>query len=326
MELLQPGLGLLVWTLLAFLIVFYILKKFAWTPILATLKERETGIADAITSAEKIKVEMANLKNENEAILFKAREERATVLKEAKEQSDKMIAEAKDKAKSEYDKILADAQLAIEHQKNAALIEVKNQVGTLVIEVAQQVLRRELNSKTEQENLLDLAVEQNILEDNYKDTQYLLADCTQSKDFLNILKSPIIQSEKKKTILAAVVKEHIQPLTNLFINLLITKGRERDLAEIVESFEILYNELKGISKVKLTTAIAISDSVKNMIIEKVQEGQKLTRIKLETVVDDKILGGFLIEFNNNLIDASISKELKEIKKQFEGNVFKPSIR
>ena len=154
MELLTPGLGLLVWTLLAFLIVFYILKKFAWTPILATLKERETGITDAIATAEKIKVEMANLKNENEAILFKAREERATVLKEAKEQSDKMIAEAKDKAKSEYDKILADAQLAIEHQKNAALIEVKNQVGTLVIEVAQQVLRRELSNKTEQESFI----------------------------------------------------------------------------------------------------------------------------------------------------------------------------
>ena len=154
MELLTPGLGLLVWTLLAFLIVFYILKKFAWTPILATLKERETGITDAIATAEKIKVEMANLKNENEAILLKAREERATVLKEAKEQSDKMIAEAKDKAKSEYDKILADAQLAIEHQKNAALIEVKNQVGTLVIEVAQQVLRRELSNKTEQESFI----------------------------------------------------------------------------------------------------------------------------------------------------------------------------
>ena len=154
MELLQPGLGLLVWTLLAFLIVFYILKKFAWKPILATLKERETGIADAIASAEKIKIEMANLKNENEAILLKAREERATVLKEAKEQSDKMIAEAKDKAKGEYDKILADAQQAIEHQKNAALIEVKNQVGTLVIEVATQVLRRELSNKAEQESFI----------------------------------------------------------------------------------------------------------------------------------------------------------------------------
>ncbi len=158
MELLQPGLGLLVWTLLAFLIVFYILKKFAWKPILATLKERETGIADAIASAEKIKIEMAQMKSENEAILQKAREERATVLKEAKEQSDKMIGEAKDKAKAEYDKILADAQLAIQQQKNEALTEVKNQVGTLVIEVATQVLRRELANKAEQETFIEQVV------------------------------------------------------------------------------------------------------------------------------------------------------------------------
>ena len=158
MDLLQPGLGLLVWTLLAFLIVFYILKKFAWKPILSTLKERETGIADAIASAEKIKIEMAQMKNENEAILQKAREERATVLKEAKEQSDKMISEAKDKAKAEYDKILADAQLAIQQQKNEALTEVKNQVGTLVIEVATQVLRRELANKAEQETFIEQVV------------------------------------------------------------------------------------------------------------------------------------------------------------------------
>ncbi len=158
MELLQPGLGLLVWTLLAFLIVFYILKKFAWKPILATLNERETGIADAIASAEKIKIEMAQMKSENEAILQKAREERATVLKEAKEQSDKMIGEAKDKAKAEYDKILADAQLAIQQQKNEALTEVKNQVGTLVIEVATQVLRRELANKAEQETFIEQVV------------------------------------------------------------------------------------------------------------------------------------------------------------------------
>jgi len=154
MELLQPGLGLLVWTLLAFLIVFYILKKFAWKPILQTLNERETGIADAIASAEKIKIEMAQLKNENEALLQKAREERATLLKEAKEQSDKMIGEAKDKAKSEYDKILADAQLAIQQQKNAAITEVKNSVGSLVVEVATQVLRRELSNKAEQESFI----------------------------------------------------------------------------------------------------------------------------------------------------------------------------
>lgn len=154
MQLLQPGLGLLFWTFLVFVIVFVILKKFAWKPILSTLKERETGIAEAIATAEKTKAEMAQLKAENEALLQKALEERAALIKEAKEQSDKMIAEAKDKAKAEYDKILADAQAAIWQQKNAAITDVKNQVGALVVEVSEKILRRELSNKAEQENYI----------------------------------------------------------------------------------------------------------------------------------------------------------------------------
>jgi len=154
MELLQAGLGLLVWTSIAFIIVFIILKKFAWKPLLAALKERETGIADAISSAEKVKLEMASLKNENEALMNQAREERAVMIKEAKLASDKMISEAKDKAKAEYDRIIADAQQAINQQKNAALTDVKNQVGALVIEVSEKILRRELANKSEQENYI----------------------------------------------------------------------------------------------------------------------------------------------------------------------------
>ena len=121
MDLLNPNFGLLIWTLIAFLVVFFILKKFAWKPILSSLKERERGIADAISSAEKVKSEMAQLKSENETLLAKARDERATLLKEAKETSDKMISDAKEKARSEYDRIVADAQAAIDQQKNAAL-------------------------------------------------------------------------------------------------------------------------------------------------------------------------------------------------------------
>ncbi len=154
MELLLPGLGLLFWTLIAFGIVFFILKAFAWKPILSSLKERETGIADAIASADKVKAEMAAMKNENEAMMTKAREERAVMIKEAKETSDKMVSEAKEKAKAEYDRIVADAQTAITQQKNAALTEVKNQVGTLVIEVAEKVLQRELSNKVEQEKFI----------------------------------------------------------------------------------------------------------------------------------------------------------------------------
>lgn len=154
MELLNPGLGLLVWTLLAFLIVFFLLKSLAWKPILSTLKERETGIADAIASADKVKAEMAALKNENEVMMAKAREERAVMIKEAKETADKMVADAKEKAKAEFDRIVAEAQTAITQQKNAALTDVKNQVGALVIEVAEKVLSRELNNKSEQENYI----------------------------------------------------------------------------------------------------------------------------------------------------------------------------
>lgn len=154
MKLLTPDPGLILWTLLCFLIVFFILGKYAWPAIIKGLKAREEGISDAIASAEKVKAEMASLKNENEALLAKAREERATMIKEAKETADKMIADAKDKAKNEYDRIVADAQVAINQQKNAALTEVKNQVGSLVIEVSEKILRKELADKSQQEKYI----------------------------------------------------------------------------------------------------------------------------------------------------------------------------
>jgi len=154
MELLLPGLGLVVWTFIAFMIVFFILKKFAWKPILSSIKERETGIAESLATAERVKAEMAQLKSENETMMAQAREERNRMVKEAKEQGDRMLAEAKEKARLEYDRIIADAQIAIQQQKNAALTDVKNQVGKLVIEVSEKVLRRELANKAEQENYI----------------------------------------------------------------------------------------------------------------------------------------------------------------------------
>ena len=151
MQLLTPDLGLLIWTLLAFLIVFFLLKKFAWPAIIKGLSDREQNIADAIASAEKVKLEMSQLKNDNEAFLTKAREERALLLKEAKEIKDKMISDAKEEAKAQAAKIVADAQVTINHQKMAAITDLKNQVGTLVIEVSEKILRRELSNKAEQE-------------------------------------------------------------------------------------------------------------------------------------------------------------------------------
>lgn len=129
-----PDIGLVFWNTIAFLVLLIVLGKFAWKPILKAINERESGIEEALLKADKMKAEISAMQNENEALLAKAREERATLIKEAKEAADKMIADAKDKAKAEYDKILTDAQLAITQQKNAALIDVKNQVGSLVVE------------------------------------------------------------------------------------------------------------------------------------------------------------------------------------------------
>ena len=152
--LVTPDVGLVFWSSIAFLVLLIVLGKFAWKPIMKAIDEREQGIEEALSKAEKMKTEIAQMASENEALLQKAREERATMVKEAKETADKMLAEAKDKAKGEYDRIVADAQAAITQQKNAALTEVKNQVGALVIEVSEKVLRRELSNKTEQENFI----------------------------------------------------------------------------------------------------------------------------------------------------------------------------
>ncbi|WP_343700079.1 F0F1 ATP synthase subunit B [Chitinophaga sp.] len=151
MDLLNPALGLFVISLVIFVIVFLILKKFAWKPILATLKEREDSISDSIATAERVKEEMAQMKAEHEHVLAEAKAERSKILKEAKDAKEQIINEAKAQAQAEAKKIIHDASIAIENQKMAALTDVKNQVGTLVIEVAEKVLRKELSDKQNQE-------------------------------------------------------------------------------------------------------------------------------------------------------------------------------
>ena len=158
-----PDIGLVIWTTLAFLILLFLLGKFAWKPIMKAIGERESGIAESLALADRVRAEMAQSQNENEALMAKAREERAAILKDAKETGDKIVNEAKDKAKVEANKIMADNIQAINNQKMAALTEVKNAVGKLVVEVSEKVLRRELANKPEQEQYIkQLASEVNL--------------------------------------------------------------------------------------------------------------------------------------------------------------------
>ena len=163
MDLLTPELGLFFWSLLAFLIVFFILKKFAWKPILKSLTEREEGIAESISAADRVRKEMGAMQAENEKMMQTAREERAVMLKEAKDMADGIVNKAKNDTKAIADKMIADAQQQINQQKMAAMTEVKNQIGTLAVEVAEKVLRQQLSNNEAQNSFANqLAQEINL--------------------------------------------------------------------------------------------------------------------------------------------------------------------
>lgn len=160
MGLLTPDLGLFVWTLIAFLLVLFVLGKFAWKPILKSLSDRETHIADSIATAQKVQAEMNQLKSDNEKLLAQAREERSQMLKEAKETKEKIVSEAKNQAKAEANKIMEEARMQIENQKNAALTQVKNEIGTLAIEVAEKILRKQLATQEAQDQYVKMLADE----------------------------------------------------------------------------------------------------------------------------------------------------------------------
>ncbi len=155
MDLVTPGLGLIFWTFISFAILFFVLKKFAWKPIVGTVNTRELSIREALAAAEAAKLEMQNLKADNEKILQEARAEREAMMKEAREIKTKMIADAKEDAKSEADKMIAGAQVAIENEKNAAVAELKNTVAELSVQIAEKVLKSELSDKEKQLKLVE---------------------------------------------------------------------------------------------------------------------------------------------------------------------------
>ncbi len=160
MELITPSIGLLFWMTLSFLIVFMLLKKYAWKPILNGLKQREDNIESALRSAKEAKEEMARLKANNEDLLKEARNERDLMLKEAKEIKDKLVSTAESEARVKADAIVAKAMEDIELEKKAAVNELKNQVAALSLEIAEKVVRQKLGDQKAQSDLVDSLVKE----------------------------------------------------------------------------------------------------------------------------------------------------------------------
>lgn len=154
MELVKPDFGLVFWMTVSFLIVVFLMRKFAWGPILSSLKERETSIEEALNAAKKAKEEVANMKAENERILQEARNERDQMLKEARDTKDMIVNEARTKAQVEGDRMITIARETINNEKMAAITELKNQVATLSIEIAEKVIRQQLSNDEKQKALV----------------------------------------------------------------------------------------------------------------------------------------------------------------------------
>lgn len=151
--------SLLFWTTLIFVILVFLLKKFAWKPIMAAVGAREESINSALEAAEKAKIEMANLKADNEKLLKEARAERDQMLTEARQLRDKMLEESKEMAKAEGDKMILSAKEAIRNEKATAMSEIRDQVAQLSLDIAEKVVKSELSDKDKQMKLIDNMLE-----------------------------------------------------------------------------------------------------------------------------------------------------------------------
>lgn len=175
-------------------------------------------------------------------------------------------------------------------------------------------------------SLIDLANEKGELEKIYADMQWLLAVTKSNRDFVNLLRSPIIKGDTKKKIVDAVIGGQLSSITSSFITLLIKKGRESNLPEIVPAFIAQYKEQKNIQIVKLTTAVPVNDAVKKAITEQVKKSSGFEHIELEEKVDKDIIGGFVLQVGDKLVDASVAYDLRAIARQFENNDFIYKVR
>jgi F-type H+-transporting ATPase subunit delta len=170
-------------------------------------------------------------------------------------------------------------------------------------------------------SLLDLAEEKGQLEQVYADMLYLQELTKKSSEFQSVLRSPVIKADAKIRAVEAVTKDKVTPMTTSFNRLMITKTREAVLPEIITAFIKQYKDKKGIQIVKLTTATPVSEAMKSAIVSQVKKTGNIQNLELQEIIDPKIIGGFVLQAGDKLIDASIAYDLQHISRQFENNDF-----
>lgn len=175
-------------------------------------------------------------------------------------------------------------------------------------------------------SLLDLAKEQNLVNEVCNDMRWLHSVCKSNPDFTAVLRSPVIKSDKKQAIIDAVTTGRINNLTQAFIQLLVRKNRESNLPEIVTAYIDQFNEINNIQKVKISTASPLTDELRDAIMANVKAVLPGKSFEIETAVKDELIGGFTLETGGKLVDASVLRDLKDIQRQFMDNHFVHKLR
>jgi F-type H+-transporting ATPase subunit delta len=175
-------------------------------------------------------------------------------------------------------------------------------------------------------SLIDLAIEKGQLESIFADMQWLRAVCKASREFVNVLRSPVIKADKKEKIIEAITKGNVGAITTAFVRLMIRKSRESNLPEVAAAFITQYKVNKNIHTITLTTASGLSEELKKEIVKQITSTTNMQNIELETGVNENLIGGFVLQAGDKLIDASIAYNLKNVAKQFENNDFIYKIR
>jgi len=175
-------------------------------------------------------------------------------------------------------------------------------------------------------SILDLALERGQLDNVYNDMLFLQAACRGSKELVNLLRSPIIKADKKEKVMDAITAGRVSPLTTAFIHLLLVKEREGYLPEVASAFISQYKVYKGILIVRLTTAVPVDEDIRKIVLDKVRTARQVQQIELDTQVNEQLIGGFVLEIGDEMVDASIAHELNNIRKQFNNNDFIYKIR
>jgi F-type H+-transporting ATPase subunit delta len=172
-------------------------------------------------------------------------------------------------------------------------------------------------------SLIDIAAEQNSLEETLKDMQLIDAISKQNHDFVMLMRSPVIKADKKNAILDALFEGRISVLSKTFVKLLVSKGREQNIDEIAQAYIHQYRESKKIRMVRLTTAAAVDSSVIDTLKSKLSAAYAGSSVEFETKIDPSLLGGFVLDMGDRQLDASVQRELNDIKKQFTRNLYVP---